>query len=138
MTPEQIAKSNTESAHQKAVFAQAALRLEMFPELRWMHHIPNGGSRSAVTAAKLKGEGVRAGVWDIFLPVPRGGFHGLYVEMKAPGKINNLSTVQKQFRDDLTPLGYAFEVCDHWETAWQAIFIYLNQPKPTTRLWDEK
>lgn len=136
MTPEQIAKSNTESAHQKALFAQAALRLEMFPELRWMHHIPNGGSRSAVTAAKLKGEGVRAGVWDVFLPVARGGFHGLYIEMKAPGKINNLSTVQRQFRDDITAQGYHMEVCDHWETAWQAVFIYLTQPK--TRLWDEK
>ena len=45
MTPETLAKSGTEAAHQTALFAWAALQLQRWPELRWLHHIPNGGSR---------------------------------------------------------------------------------------------
>lgn len=52
------------------------------PELHDMFAIPNGGLRDKITAGNLKREGVKAGVPDIFLPIPRGGYHGLFVEMK--------------------------------------------------------
>jgi len=49
--------------------------------------IPNGGKRGKITAALLKAEGVRAGIPDVMLAIPRGGFHGLYLEFKrAPNK----------------------------------------------------
>ena len=44
--------------------------------------IPNGGARNVVTAAKLKAEGVLAGVPDLCVPMARCGFHGLYIELK--------------------------------------------------------
>ena len=47
-----------------------------------MYHIPNGGRRDKITGARLKAEGVVAGVPDVFLASPRQGFHGLYIEMK--------------------------------------------------------
>lgn len=50
--------------------------------------IPNGGARDERTGAKLKGEGVRKGVWDMFLLVPRGAAGGLWIENKRrKGKV---------------------------------------------------
>lgn len=45
--------------------------------------IPNGGKRNRTEAARLKSEGVRAGVLDVHLPVPRGGCNGLWIEFKS-------------------------------------------------------
>lgn len=45
--------------------------------------VPNGGKRDRVTAAKLKAEGVVAGVSDLILLLPRGPYHGLLIEMKT-------------------------------------------------------
>lgn len=73
----------TEDQEQTAVFSWAHLNMERWPVLRLMHHIPNGGKRSKSEAGRFKAMGVKAGVSDIFLPVARRGYHGLYVEMKA-------------------------------------------------------
>ena len=72
----------TESAEQQALFMWAALQSAAYPELTLLYHIPNGGSRHKAEAGRLKAEGVKAGVPDLCLPVARGGFHGLYVELK--------------------------------------------------------
>lgn len=46
--------------------------------------VPNGGRRDGVTGARLKAEGVLAGVADLILLVPNAGYHALLIEMKAP------------------------------------------------------
>jgi len=75
-----------ESDHQIALFQWVSYQLKRYPELELLYHIPNGGYRYKTTARRLKAEGVKAGVPDICLPVPRGGYHGLYIEMKAGKK----------------------------------------------------
>lgn len=45
--------------------------------------IPNGGARSKGEAGKLKAEGVKSGVSDIFCAYPVEGRHGLFLEMKS-------------------------------------------------------
>jgi hypothetical protein len=50
-----------------------------------LHHIPNGGLRTKQEAAQLKASGVVEGVCDLFLPMARRGFGGMYIEMKLPG-----------------------------------------------------
>jgi len=79
------------------------------PELRWLHHIPNGGKRGIRTAVKLKLEGVEAGVHDLFLPVARWNKHGLYIEVKF-GK-NKLTKLQKEFKAFVITQGYATATC---------------------------
>lgn len=112
MTPEQIATSGSEHAHQSALFCWAALEInnkQIYPNcnavragLSLMFAIPNGGMRSKATAAMLRAEGVKSGVPDICLPFPvymkkpdhtgiatisddgRTMKHGLFIEMKKP------------------------------------------------------
>lgn len=124
LTPEQLAKSNTEHAHQVALFAWAASMFATYWELRLLFAIPNGGLRDKITAAKLKAEGVKAGVSDLFFPVPRGKWHGLFIEMKKPGE--KATPQQVQFITDMQKLGYAACVCVGWEVARDVLLAYLN------------
>lgn len=72
----------TESAEQQCLFRWAAYNRGRWPEMELMYHIPNGGTRSKSEAGRFRAEGVKAGVPDICLPVARGGYHGMYIEMK--------------------------------------------------------
>ena len=77
------------------------------------HAVPNGGKRNRVTAAILKGQGVTPGVADLEIqwsPARVG-----YLELKAPGKIGNLSPAQKDWRDKMIELGHLYEVADSLE-----------------------
>jgi hypothetical protein len=115
----------TESAEQIALFQWAGLQERMIPELSLLYHIPNGGKRYAATARRLKAEGVKPGVPDLCLPVPRGGFHGLYIELKRT-RGNNATDKQTQWLAALTRQGYRAAVCYGWEAAAKAITEYLN------------
>lgn len=86
--------------------------------------IPNGGQRNAVVAAKLKTEGVLAGVPDLFIAVPRREFHGLFIEMKA-GK-NKPTDEQKNVMQRLWEAGYKCEVCYSVEEFIEVINNYLT------------
>lgn len=87
--------------------------------------IPNGGARSATTGALLKAEGVRAGVPDLFLAVPRGSCHGLFIEMKKI-KGGVVSAAQEAMCAELRSQGYAVEICHGWQEAVTTITSYLN------------
>jgi len=71
---------------------------------RMLFAIPNGGHRDIRTAARLKAEGVKRGVPDLFLSIPRGGYNGLYIEMKYGD--NKLTADQEKFFNQATELGY--------------------------------
>ena len=87
-------------------------------------HIPNGGSRNKAEAANLKRQGVRAGVPDLCIPVANGGYHGLYIEMKA-GK-NKPTDNQVRWLELLRRNGYAAFVCYGAENAIECIRRYLH------------
>lgn len=114
----------SEHDEQAALFQWAALNEGDYPELELLHAIPNGGKRSKLTAIKLKAEGVKAGVADVFLPVSRGGMHGLYIEMKY-GR-NRLTQEQARFLSAVTLQGYLTAVCYNWQEAAAVITGYLE------------
>ena len=97
-----------------------------WPELRLLHAIPNGGKRDIRTAAMLKAEGVKPGVPDICLPVPRGGKHGMYIELKRR-KGGTVSEAQQAWIRALCGQGYACTVCHGWDAARDEIMGYLRQ-----------
>jgi len=94
------------------------------PKLPWMFAIPNGGLRNKATAVRMKSEGVKAGVWDIFLPIPTGKYHGLFIEMKF-GK-NKLTEEQKAFGKYAENQGYCTAVAYSAEEAIEIIDDYLS------------
>lgn len=103
------------------------------PELRWLHAVPNGGARgdsklsNQIRGNQLIAEGVKAGVADIFLPVSRHGYHGLYIELKrADRKLSKHGELQKEFAYFVHKQGYAYLLCYGSEEAKEAIRDYLN------------
>lgn len=114
----------SEHTEQAALFSWADLQMGRWPELRMMYAVPNGGHRHKATAAKLKAEGVRAGVPDICLPVARHGYHGLYIEMKY-GR-NTPTEEQTAWLDALSEQGYLAVVCWGYDEAKRAIEEYLE------------
>lgn len=86
--------------------------------------IPNGGSRNKIEAANLKRQGVKAGVPDLFLPVARGGAHGLFIEMKF-GK-GKPSDKQKVWLQKLMAEGYQVAVCWSAAAAIKTIKQYMD------------
>jgi len=114
----------SESEEQITLFEWAALQLRRYPDLEFLYHIPNGGHRHATTARRLKAEGVKAGVPDVCLPVPKGIYHGLYIEMKA-GK-NKPTDNQGRWLAVLSANGYCAVVCHGWEAAAKVITKYLE------------
>lgn len=110
----------SEADEQTMIFRWAAY----IPELRWMYAVPNGGSRNVIEAANLKRQGVKRGVSDICLPVPKGKYHGLYIELKV-GK-NKPSEFQKEFISYAKEKGYAAYVCYGHQEAIKVIDEYLK------------
>ena len=116
----------TEAQEQEWLFQWAgAMQRLRWPELELMHHIPNGGSRNRIEAARLKAQGVKSGVPDIFLPVARNGRHGLYIELKrrAGGKV---SPEQEKMIRNLNQQGYMAVVCKGWNAAADVIEKYMG------------
>ena len=88
-------------------------------------HIPNEGKRSAVTGAQLKRMGMRRGFPDLFIPLARRGFHGLFIEMKY-GK-GRLSTEQREWLSRLSDEGYGVCVCYSADEAIGKINKYIKE-----------
>lgn len=134
ITPEQMAKSGLESGEQKAIFVWAALNVGRYPQLKWLHAIPNANSHKQVA------EGVRSGVSDICLPFPKtyyetdmmglSWYHGLYIELKTEKRRNQknggCSDEQIAFIEYANEVGYCAKVCYGWQEAVKAIEEYLK------------
>lgn len=92
-------------------------------------HVPNGGHRHKATAAKLKAEGVKAGIPDLVLDQARGGWHGLRIEMKAKPPHNAaVSPSQKDQLSRSEARGYCCRVALGWEQARDVLLEYLSWP----------
>ena len=114
-----------EEAEQIALMRWAAYQEKLYPALKKLHHIPNGGSRGKAEAGRFKLMGVKPGVPDLFLPEARGGYHGLYIEMK---RVHNgvVSAAQKGWIRTLRESGYRVEVCRGWVAASEVLKDYLK------------
>ena len=113
-----------EEAHQTALTNWARMMRTQYPALTLYHHIPNGGLRDKRTAARLIGQGVHSGVPDVFVPAARGGYHGIYVELKTGA--NSPTPNQNEFMSGAMAEGYYCAVCYGWPCAAAVIEDYLH------------
>ena len=91
---------------------------------------PNGGKRDRVSAAVLKRQGVKAGVPDLHLPVPKGQYASLYIEMKYGD--GRLQKEQKEFLKQAADYGNFVAVCYSQEIALKVIEDYVTLKKGET------
>jgi hypothetical protein len=175
------AKTNTEQAHQRALFMWAnmacnfglsaandpasytvkgAAKLlfdefnDKIPELKWLHAVHNQGHGDKIRGANAKAEGVKAGVFDVMLPVSRyagliahrqikeksgwptavpetkQAYCGLYIELKRPkskrGAAGAASQDQLDFKKFVENQGYKAKIIIGWELAKDEILSYLG------------
>ncbi|WP_061313664.1 VRR-NUC domain-containing protein [Clostridium botulinum] len=121
----------TEAQEQMCLFQWAGYQQVEFEELRLLHHVPNGGKRDKRTAIGLKRQGVKAGVPDVVLPCARGGYFGLYIELKV-GK-NKTTDKQNEWIKALRDQNYLVEVCYGWREAAEVLLNYIKQPKTSCK-----
>lgn len=133
ITPEQLAKSGSEHGHQAALFLWAALNKDQYPQLKWLFAVPNGFFANSGQKAKMKAEGLKDGVPDVWLPfimphkvhsVITGICCGLVIEMKV--KKNKTSEDQDKWIEHLSKHYWKCCVCYSWEEARDRILEYIN------------
>ena len=97
---------------------------DQYPQLHWIHHIPNGGNRNRKEAAKFKQMGVKAGIADICFPYPKGRYVGMYIELKYG---DNIPTPQQRvFMREMELAGHYCCVCYSAAGAVRVLQEYIN------------
>lgn len=129
MNPEQLAK-DTEHSHQVAWFCWC--QQQTYDErLKFAFAIPNGGERNKIVASRLKAEGVKQGVPDVFIPIPSRIYAGMFIEFKRPGTENQrpgkLSDDQIKWKEFLISQNYFHLTAFSYLQAVEGVLRYLSQ-----------
>lgn len=121
-----LADGELEHDQQRAVIAWAddMAAAGIVPDLSRLFAIPNGGQRSKAAAGKLKAEGLRAGVPDLCLPISRGGYLSLWIEMKAGDNV--CSDEQEDWQTWLVRRGHFVVTCWSADQAIDTLTEYLD------------
>ena len=118
-----------ESAHQAQVIEWSRWAYKAnpsrYPMLNMLHCSLNGVKLSGTQAKVAKGQGMLSGVPDLFLPVPKNGFHGLFIEMKS--EKGRVTENQHWFLTNAESVGYKTAVCYSAKEAISAIEAYYSQ-----------
>ncbi len=85
---------------------------------------PLQGQRSARNGARMKAEGMRAGTPDMFVAVPRGKYHGAWLELKT--EVGRPTPAQKDMLRRLDQQGYAASVAYGYDDAVRFIEAYMR------------
>lgn len=111
-----------EDQAQAAVFQYAGYMRNL--DWKMLFSIPNGGARHIATAKTMKRTGTKPGVPDMFLPVAKTIYHGLFIEMKS--QKGRVTSPQKVWHAKLIDQGYCVKICRSAEDAIFTIKSYLN------------
>ena len=117
-----------EAEHQKTVVEWAKWAYKAnptrYPNLDLLHCSLNGVKLTKTQSGIAKGQGMLSGVPDLFLPVPRQNYHGLYIEMKS--EKGRVTDNQEWFLSKTEGLGYKTVVCYSAKEAIETIQDYYD------------
>ncbi len=113
-----------EHQEQVKLFEMAEQGSSIYPELELLNGSLNGVRLTIGQATKAKKAGMKRGYPDIFLPVQRKGYAGMYVELKVKG--GYLRPEQKAWLKRLKDEGYYCTICYSALEAWDEIVAYLD------------
>ena len=95
-----------------------------WPELALLFHIKNETAEGAGRVAADRIQGVKKGVPDLCLPVARGPYHGLWIEMKSErGRVGSAQTWWITHLNEQNNLAV---VCYGWQEAVKVLEWYMN------------
>lgn len=87
----------------------------------------NGGWRNKITAAKMKAEGVLAGVSDLILLKPNAHYPALLIEMKT--RTGRQSDLQREWQRNIEKDGYKYIICRSLDDFISEVEAYLSDIK---------
>lgn len=124
---------NIEYEMQKAIFEWADINTYKAPELKLLNASLNGVKlTSQASGYKAKLAGLKKGYPDLFLPVARHSYHGLFIELKRDAnealqiKRGSLTREQKWWLSELERQGYLAKVCFGFKNTIETIKNYLK------------
>lgn len=117
-------RKNLEHKDQVALISWAEWQLSKYPELEMLYALPNAGKRSPVMGKMMKAEGMRKGILDLNLDVPKRGYHGWRGELKI-GK-NKPTDEQYEWIEKYRKWGYFADWFTGWEAMKESILWYLK------------
>lgn len=117
-------KINSEEADiQSEFFSQVKLFFPRIPD-KLLFAVPNGGSRNKIEAANLKRQGVKSGIADVILLIPKSGFASLCMEFKT--KSGKQSSEQKEFQKQAEMCGSKYIIVRSVKQAIDEMKKYLK------------
>lgn len=113
----------TEDQEQATLIQWCESNARKYEGINRIFAVPNGGYRNKRNAVTLKRTGTKAGVPDLCIPVPKGKYHGMWIEMKRRKKFT-VSDEQNDWQAYLNSAGYYAVIAHGCDEAIQYIKEY--------------
>lgn len=114
--------NRTEDQEQAEVVRWANAR----PWGQFLLHIANETVGGRARVLRNQALGVRKGVPDLLLPIPMGGYHSLWIEMKRKGG-GTVSKAQRAWVEALNAMGHRAVVCHGADEAIAELAEYMEE-----------
>lgn len=126
MKKQNSSKVPTEYWEQCKVFEIASQHALIYPDLRFLTGSLSGVKMTIGLAVKMKKAGCLVrGLPDLQLPLRRGVFPGIYIELKRI-KGGKILAEQREWREFLLAQGYVHFFCKGHREAWARIVGYIE------------
>ena len=114
-------KKNPPKQKQNHDNEEARIQSEFFNKV---FAVPNGGSRHKIEAANMKRQGVKRGVADVILQIPKKGYASLCLEFKT--STGKQSAEQKEYQRQVEMAGSKYVIVRSVEQAIRELQQYLG------------